>query len=390
MSRVAITDARVVDGTGADGLTDQTVIWEAGRISYVGPAEEAILDHALTIPAEGGTVVPGLIDSHVHISVPPILTGIEDVAAESVTRTAIRAAHNAGLLLRAGITTARDVGSRAGVAIDVALAQREGDVQGARIIAAGRGLASLEGHGQTIGVELSGPKEFRNAAIGEIERGAQVIKLFPTGGVLGPGTHGFEIVMSLEEISAAVEAAHEREIAVAAHVHGPDGLDLVLEAGVDTVEHGTGVTAEQAARMAEEGVALVPTLVPLEALLQRELEIPRDLHKRAAQVASVHTAGVATAIEAGVVVLPGTDAGTPFNPPGQLVHEMSLLVELGMSNPEVLRAATSEAARVLGLDDIGILKPGNVADLLLVDADPAEDLGTLSWPATIVQDGVVI
>lgn len=390
MSRVAITDATVLDGSGADPVYDQTLIWEAGRITFVGPGEEAILDHALIIPAEGGTVLPGLIDSHVHISVPPVLTGIEDVVDESVTRTAIRAAHNAGVLLRAGITSARDVGSRAGVAIDVSQAQRAGDVQGARIVAAGRGLTPVGGHGQTIGVEVTGPDEYRQAAIEEIERGAQVVKLFPTGGVLGPGPHGFDVVMTLEEVSAAVEAAHERDVPVAAHVHGSEGIELVLEAGVDTIEHGTALTSDQAARMAEQGVALVPTLVPLEAILQRELELPRALLKRAQEVAAVQADSVAGAIETGVLVLPGTDAGTPFNPPGQLVHEMILLTELGMSHHGVITAATSAAARVLGLDGVGVLAAGNVADLLLVDSDPIEDLGTLSWPATIVQDGVVL
>ena len=122
----------------------------------------------------------------------------------------------------------------------------------------------------------------------------------------------------------------------------------------------------------------------------RELELPRDLLKRVDEVGDVQAGSVATAIEVGVRVLPGTDAGTPFNPPGQLVQEMQLLTELGMSNAAVITAATSLAADTFDWDDVGVLTIGNVADLLLVDGDPLEDLGTLSWPATIVQDGVVI
>ena len=390
MARVAITGATLIDGTGAPPVPGQTVIWEAGVISWIGPDAEAVLDQALLIPADGGSVVPGLIDSHVHISLPPTLTGIDEVGEEPVARTLIRAAHGAGLLLRAGITTARDVGSREGVAVDVAAAQRDGDLAGARLLAAGRGLTPPGGHGRALAVEVRGVDEVAAAVRAEAQRGADLIKLFPTGGVLGAGAHGFEVVMTLDEMQAAVETAHELDLHVAAHVHGTEGVDMALDAAVDTIEHGTGANREQSERMREMGVALVPTLLAVVALRQRELELPRDLIKRANEVAELQSGSVATAIEVGVRVLPGTDAGTPFNPPGGLVQEMELLVELGMSRAQAIVAATSAAADTFGWDDVGALSIGNVADLLLVDEDPLEDLGTLSWPATIVQDGVVI
>lgn len=390
MARVAITGARLLDGTGGEPVDGQTILWEAGRISWIGPDAEAALEQALLIPAEGGTVLPGLIDAHVHISLSPTLDGIYTVAEEPVEQTIIRAANGAGILLRAGITTARDVASREGVAIDVAHAQRNGDLIGARILASGRGITPPDGHGLAMSVQVRGPQAVANAVRTEHERGADLIKLFPTGGVLGAGAHGFEVVMTLDEMQAAVDTAHELDIHVAAHVHGPEGIDMALDAGVDTVEHGTGATREQSERMVEDEVAMVPTLAPLVAIRQRELELPRDLLKRAEEVADLQAVSVATAIEVGVRVLPGTDAGTPFNPPGGLVQEMELIAELGMSTADVIAAATSKAADTFGWDDIGVLAIGNVADLLLVEGDPRDDLGTLSWPATIVQDGVVI
>ena len=390
MARVAITGAHLLDGSGAAPIPDQTVIWEAGDITWVGPDDEALIGDSLVIPAEGGTVLPGLIDSHVHISIAPTPTGVADVAEEPLSRTVIRAAHNSSLLLRAGITTARDVGSRDGVAIEVAAAQREGDLEGARIIAAGRGVTSKGGHGQTIGVEVRGADEVAAAVSEEIARGADLIKIFPTGGVLGAGPHGYEVAMTADEIKAAVDTAHEHERLVAAHVHGPEGVEMVLDAGVDTIEHGTAATADQAARMVEDEVALVPTLVPIEAIRQREFDLPRDLVKRAAEVGEVAAASAATAIAAGVMVLPGTDAGTPFNPPGQLVAEMTILRDLGMTNALVISAATSVAASVFEWPELGLLEAGKVADLLLVEGDPLDDLGTLSWPLTIVQNGVAI
>ncbi|MBT8202099.1 MAG: amidohydrolase family protein [Acidimicrobiia bacterium] len=390
MARVALTGANLLDGTGADPVPGQTILWEAGVISWIGPDEEANLEQALVIPADGGTVLPGLIDSHVHISLPPTLTGVTDVENEPVERTLLRAANGAGVLLRAGITTARDVGSRAGVAIDVAAAQRDGDLIGSRLLASGRGITPPDGHGMTISVQVQGAEDVADAVRAEHARGADLIKLFPTGGVLGAGTHGFDVVMTLDEMWAAVQTAHELDIHVAAHVHGPEGIDLALEAGVDTIEHGTGATREQSERMVEDGVALVPTLAPMVALRQRALDLPRDLIKRVEEVEELQAESVRTAIEVGVRVLPGTDAGTPFNPPGGLVQEMELLVDLGMSHLDVITAATSLAAQTFDWEDVGVLAVGNVADLLLVDGDPLDDLGTLSWPATIVQDGVVI
>jgi len=390
MARVAITGARVLDGTGSDPVEGQTILWEGGQISWIGPDADALLDHALLIPAEGGTVVPGLIDSHVHISLPPTMEGIYEVVEEPVARTLIRAAHGAGLLLRAGITTARDAGSREGVAIDVAAAQRDGDLAGARMLAAGRALTPPDGHGQAISVTVRGAQEVADAVRAEVERGADFIKLMPTGGVLGEGAPGFDVVMTGDEMKAAVDTAHELDVHVAAHVHGPEGVDLSLEAGVDTIEHGTGATPDQCEQMKQQGTALVPTLVPLVAIKQRELDLPRALMKRVDEMMAVHSDSVAAAIAVGVRVLPGTDAGTPFNAPGQLVQEMELLAELGMSHADLIVAATSAAADTFSWDDVGVLKVGNVADLLLVDDDPLQSLSTLSWPVTIVQDGVVI
>ena len=164
---------------------------------------------------------------------------------------------------------------------------------------------------------------------------------------------------------------------------------MVLDAGVDTVEHGTAATAEQVARMAAEGVALVPTLLPLAALQRTAEPIPQDIQERAAEVRAVQSATVAAAIEAGVTVLPGTDAGTPFNPVGNLVAEMELLAELGLGNAGVIAAATSQAATVVGLEGRGVIAPGAPADLVLVAGDPTEDLSVLRCPSVIVQDGIV-
>jgi len=149
------------------------------------------------------------------------------------------------------------------------------------------------------------------------------------------------------------------------------------------------MTLEQAVRMAETGTALVPTLYPLTAIQKAADQVPADVQARADEIKGVQSASVQTAIESGVVVLPGTDAGTPFNPVGNLVDEMLLLSALGLGDNGVIAAATSQAATVLGLEGLGVVESGAIADLILVDGNPLDDLNVLRSPEVVVQDGVL-
>ncbi len=387
MARRAITGSLLIDGSGDPPRPGTTVIWQDDRIEWVGVDGEADLAGATVVDSGGGALLPGLIDAHVHLCLEPTPEGIANVSSEATATLAIRSAQAAKRLLDAGITTARDQGSREGVAIEVASAQRSGWMIGTRVLAAGRGITPTGGHGWQIGVVADGPDNVRAAVRAEIARGADVVKIFPTGGVLGAGAHGFAVTMSVEEVSAAVDEAHSAGRLVGAHVHGPEGIDLVLDAGIDTVEHGTAITADQADRMAAEGVALVPTLSALDAIARNEDALADDLVARAREITDMAAAGVERAIAAGVVVLAGTDAGTPFNPPGMLVREMELLAGLGLGNAGVLRAATRQAAAALGLDGYGVVAQGRMADLVLVSGNPVADLSVLGAPRIVIQDG---
>jgi len=385
----AVTGMTLFDGTGAAPLSDASVVWSGDRIEYAGPSAAAPIDGAEVIAA-GGHLLPGLIDSHVHLCFDGTLDGVDDISTEPLDMVRRRAMEGARILLAAGITTARDQGSREGVAIDVAAAQRSGELDGARILAAGRGITPSGGHGWMIGVEADGPQAVAAAVTAEIERGADVIKLFPTGGVLGSGAHGFDLVMSAEELEAAVAVAHEAGLLIGAHVHGRPGIDAALAAGIDTIEHATDITTEQALRSADQGVALVPTLAAIDLLLPHGDSVSADLLTRASEVRDTQAAGIARAIEAGATVLPGTDAGTPFNPVGNLVHEMETLADLGLGKEGVIHAATGGAAAILRRTDLGVLERGRTADMIVVDDDPRRGLATLRRPRIVIQDGVPI
>lgn len=389
MAGGAVVNALLFDGTEGAPRPAHTVIWQNDTISWVGPDADAETGDAQVIDAGGAAVVPGLIDAHVHLCLDPTPEGVEGLADEPIATVAIRAATTAKRLLEAGITTARDQGSRDAVAVDVATAQSGGWLIATRVLAAGRGITSVGGHGWMMGVEAKSPQGFADAVKAEIDNGAAVIKIFPTGGILGSGAHGFAVTMTADEINAAVETAHERGVLVGAHVHGPEGIDLVLDAGVDTIEHGTGITADQAGRARDSGTALVPTLRAIEALADQRDAISADLYARVAEVRELAAAGTALAIEVGVAVLAGTDAGTPFNPAGGIVDEMKLLADLGLGPEGALRAATSRTAAALRLPHLGVIEPGRIADLVVAGGDPRDDLEVLRSPRAIAQAGKI-
>lgn len=386
MAGHAITGALLIHGSGTEPLPETTVLWQGDRITWVGPDAEADVGGSEIIEAGGRALLPGLIDSHVHMSLDATLEGVEAITEEPLNEVRRRAERNANRFLGFGITTVRDLASREGVAIEVAAGQRSGSVQAPHILAAGRALTPTGGHGWQVAAIADGPEGVRSAVRTEIERGADVIKLIPTGGVLGTGAHGFDVTMEVDEVAAGVDEAHAAGLIVAAHIHGPEGVAIAIEAGIDTIEHGTALTQDQATIMAQRGIALVPTMTAIDMLFDHADELGEELTTRLEEVRSGAAEGVRGARAAGTTILAGTDSGTPFNPPGLLAHEIEALHRLGLGKLGAIAAATSAPARVLGLDDRGVIEAGKRADLLLV-GDPLADLSALRAPDLIVQGG---
>jgi imidazolonepropionase-like amidohydrolase len=382
----AIIGALLIDGSGAEPLPETTVLWQGDRITWVGPDAEADTAGADVIEAGGRALLPGLIDSHVHMSLDATLQGVEAITEEPLSEVRHRTERNATRFLGSGITTVRDLASRDSVAIEVAAAQRSGSKAAPYILAAGRALTPTGGHGWQVAAIADGPDEVRAAVRAEIERGADVIKLIPTGGVLGTGAHGFDVTMGVDEVAAGIDEAHAAGLLVAAHIHGPEGVAIAIAAGIDTIEHGTALTPDQAATMAQQGIALVPTMTAIDMLFDHADELGEELMARLEEVRSVAADGVRGAIAAHTSILAGTDSGTPFNPPGLLAHEIEALHRLGLGQLDAIAAATSAPARVLGLSDRGIVETGKRSDLILV-GDPLADLLALGAPDLIVQGG---
>jgi imidazolonepropionase-like amidohydrolase len=315
------------------------------------------------------------------------------VERESHALTVLRCAKNAGLHLRAGVTTVRDVGSADGLAVEIGRAVELGILSGPRVVAAGRAIAMTGGHGWFLGREADGPDAVRRAAREEIKAGASCIKLMASGGVYGHAEEPGSPQLTVEEMRPAVEEAHKAGRKAAAHAYSVEAINNALEAGVDSVEHGSFLDRETVGRMREQGTYLVPTMSVYAAMAEKGpgLGSPEYITRKTAEVLEASGEAFRLALEVGVPVAAGTDCGAPGHPHGTLPEELRLMVEAGATPLQALRFGTSAAAELLGLgDEVGALEPGKRADLLAVAGDPTLDIQSLREVRLVLRDGVVV
>ncbi|WP_109472660.1 metal-dependent hydrolase family protein [Ornithinimicrobium cavernae] len=371
------------DGESPD-LRTADVVCADGMVRSVEPAGSVRpMPDDQVIEAEGSTLLPGLIDGHVHL----VWSGGSD-PADIVERdgeqvTAIRAAANARAQLLGGVTTVADLGSNWDIAIAVSRAVTQGHIEGPRILAAGRTVAMTGGHDPFWVNACDGVDAVIRGVREQVFLGAALVKTAATGGVYGRAEG--EVVgaseLTPEELTAMASEAHRRGVRVAAHALGAEGISNAVGAGIDIIEHGVYLTEETAAMMAANGTVLCPTLAVYRSLA--EGGGPAYAAAKAADVVQAHGEAVRMALEAGVPVIAGTDAGSPGMPHPSLGAELAALHACGMSPVEVLRAATSRAADAFGISG-GRISPGAPADLILVDGDPLSDPVAATQPSVAV------
>jgi imidazolonepropionase-like amidohydrolase len=361
--------ATIVD---ADGERSGDVLVERGRIARVGDVPGG--DYAVT-SAQGRFLTPGLIDCHVHLTLdagPDVTTPTRRSEAEL---GALALAH-AVRTLRGGVTTAREVGTAKFADAAVKRVLASGVVQGPRLLTSGYALTTTGGHGHFLGREADTADELVKAAREQMRQGAEWLKVIATGGVLTEGANLHASQYTLAQLQALVEEARRAGRGVAAHAHGEQGIERAVQAGVASIEHGTYLSEAMAEQMRAKGTFLVPTAAAGWHIVEGGTArgIPEDAVRKAQGAMKHHKEAVQRALAKSVPIAMGTDAGTPFNAHGDNAREVELLVGYGMKPEQALAAATTDAARLLKLDQrVGRVRAGFEADLLLLGRNPLDD-----------------
>jgi imidazolonepropionase-like amidohydrolase len=376
-------NARVIDGMG--GLVERaTIVIRDGRIERVEPTTGAVPVQAGWVDLAGRTVLPGLVDAHVHISSHPEALGIRPpLRGELPLPREVRyfaLASAARNLLRAGITTLRDVGSLDDEQLHLRAAIDAGLVPGPRILACGRILSATSPGGAIFGSmyrEADGPDDMRKAVREQLRRGADYIKIMATGARSVVLEDPEPAQLSLAEAEAVVDEAHRMRKRVAAHAEGLDGARMAITAGVDTIEHGLSLhrNPELLHTMAERGTVLVPTLSTFHDVSETHDDLyPHVLVEQAKRQREEAYQTLLAARAAGVILAMGFDSA----PHGANALELVRMVEGGLTPMQGLVAAGSGAATALGMSDVGRISAGAVADLVSVDGDPLADVRLLT------------
>jgi len=381
-----------VHGLVLDGLADSAVqgwvLVEGDRIVATGRGQPGPRVAERTIDLGGRTVLPGLIDTHVHLAGGDYFPGYEH---EPIGIAAVRTAEAARRTLLAGYTTVRTASSRDFLDLDVRDAIHMGLTPGPRIIGSGRGITSTGGHQHEVAMEVDGPDEVRKAVRQHIKRGVDSLKIMMSGGVATAGLPVQAEQFSVEEVTTAVYEAHRVGMKVLTHSIGLQAIRNAIEGGVDSIDHGQYLDEECAVRMKQRGIYLVPTFGPF--YYYTEIRKAEDWRiQRAEAIKDQHQRAFRLAMEVGVPIAMGSDCGAPSRfPNGENALELTLMVRNGMAPGDAVRSGTSEAARLAGVfDQVGSVEPGKLADLIVVDGNPLEDISVLQHKVQLVMKGGTI
>jgi len=394
--KTALTDCRLIDGCGGPAVPNATILLNGNRIEALGRREEVPIPADATVRRLAGrTVLPGLIDLHLHLTYyhdrPDVTVG--GFLTYTEPRVALVGAWHMSKLLDAGITTVRDLGCYHRTVFDLKWALGEGLIGGPRIFAAGRLISPTGGHGSHIAglsLEVDGVPAVRQAVRDEIKAGADLIKL----GYL-------QDEWDEESLRAAVDQAHRLGRKVACHVNFPPSIHNAVKAGVDSVEHGCLVSDEELLQMRDQGTFWVVTsriyAEQFKDFKARCADPATPEHLRAAAQAQVRRhewiwdnmpKALLRAAELGVKIGAGSDMIYRHIGIAALPLELASMVEIGLTPAQALRAATASAAECLGKTaELGTLEAGKLADLIAVDGDPLVDITAVQRVALVVKDG---
>ncbi|MEP7215271.1 MAG: amidohydrolase family protein [Anaerolineaceae bacterium] len=381
MTDFMLNGAQVWDGLADNPVSASLALHDDLITSVMPPTAEAG-----RLDLSGCTIMPGLIEGHAHLcfNSSPDWRAVYD--ADTTASMALRMAQNGRRMLEAGITTVRDLGAPTALSIEMREAFASGLALGPRLLVAGAPITTTGGHCWFMGGEADGELGIRKAVREHVKAGVDWIKVMATGGNMTPRTNTFAPQFTVPELRACIEEAHRLRRKVTAHAHGSAGIRVATEAGVDMIEHcsftthgGYDYEPADGARIAAAQIGVSPTISigylrwPDDGLRRRRAEIMRDM------------------LAQGCNVLMSTDCGIPGVPHEALGAAIKVLADMSALAPvEALRLATSTSARLLELPDRGVIAPGRVADLLVVDGDPTRDMSALERVRYVFKGGQLV
>jgi len=371
---ILLSGGLLFDGKGTL-LEGHSVHVEGDTISRVAPTAEFDGFAGETIDTTGATVLPGLIDCHVHLCYagePNPSAAMDPLTAGQIT---MKALDNAQKSLAGGITGLRDCGGKDYLEFAVRDACNSGRQMGPTIRASGRVICMTGGHGNKMGRVADGVDDVVKAVREQVHAGSDLIKIMATGGVMTPGVNPEDAHFTAEEMKAGISEGHRFHKTCASHAQGGEGILNAVRGGVDSIEHGIFMDEHCIQEMIEAGTYLVPTLAAVRNIIaNKDLGVPAWAVEKSERVVERHRQSIQMFYKAGGRIAMGTDAGTPFNFHGENALELAYMVDIGISPSDALTFSTSHGADLMRLERQGSIADGQIADLLVVDGNPLEDI----------------
>lgn len=394
-----ITADRLLDVRSGRYVSDPQIVVRDGRIASMGRRGDAVPEGAERIDLRGKTLLPGLIDMHVHLDSDPNYGGYTRLQFSDRFWSAVMVPH-AERTLMAGFTTVRNVGARTWNDVGLREAIDAGKVLGPRVVTAAQSFGSTGGHCDStfFPPSMDQKNPFNADSVDEARKsvrtvrkyGAQVIKICATGGVFSRNTEPGQQQMTVEVMKAVVDEAAMWGLRVAAHAHGTAGIKDAIRAGVQTIEHASLIDDEGIRLALERGTWLSMDIYNTDYTQAegKKNGVLEDNLRKDREISEVQRENFRKAHRAGVKMVFGTDAG--IYPHGQNARQFRTMVRYGMTPAEAIRAATLNAAEALGRNDLGSLEIGRHADLIAVDGDPLADVGALESVPFVMARGIVV
>jgi imidazolonepropionase-like amidohydrolase len=400
------TNITLIDGTGKEPVEDSAILVTDGRIAGVGPVDQVRKDSdagAEEVDLGGRYVMPGMIDCHFH-GVYEEVSCYEDYdLRRPIEESTLYHARNAQTILQAGFTSAREVGSRGLVSVTTSKLIAKGVLDGPRLVPGGRilsstgGLTDAYGHWvsnhDSLGHVVDGATEVRKAVREQIKYGSKIIKVEASGTGISTYADSHKQTMSEEEMAAAVHEAKRNGVRVACHAQGTESIKAAVRAGVTTVEHGSFLDEEGLDLMVKNGTILTPTISVLYLYVHKgtDVGVPAWVVEKFRGDLQAAAESFKMAAEVGLPMIVGSDSGHAFNPQAGIALELEMMVKYGYSPMQAIVAATANGAKASGLwSNVGSLEKGKLADFLVLDSDPLDDISMLQRPeemAAVYQGG---